>query len=369
MRASPRYNVFPSATDTSLGTLFNSHEVVVSLKPAQFPRHFMLSYVPVVVPDTFPALRILSAQTEQCGSVHSRSQASNCPRPTNLGKPVLIAVDTGGRLAPQKAGVDSMPFLFTNELSTARAFYFSFQGNTKRGVNIMPVLPANELTVDDSLVFSNVDAAGQTKVVVPVTDYPEFYRTLGRSFLITTTASISGTIRFGTRIKDVVPWDSTQVYWWRPKSPTLDSAIRSSNGKLLLTMPADTAVKEGYLIEKLNVRKKDTTTFPLAGGAKVFVYSDSGFQLRIDSTTFTPDTNLYGLSTLAYALRFPGRKPIKDTVSLFLPAGPDVGVFRTKSATERYGGPRIRHSPGYRLLQAQRGARGFRREILFRHPL
>ena len=103
---------------------------------------------------------------------------------TDLGKPVLIAVDTGDKLTPQKAGADSTPYLFTNELPTARAFYFSFQGNTPRGVTVMPDLPANQLAVDDSLAFSNVDAAGLTKVVVPATDYPEFYRTLRRNFRI-----------------------------------------------------------------------------------------------------------------------------------------------------------------------------------------
>ena len=331
---SPRYNVFPSFTtpkrDTSKGTLFEHNEVTVFFKPGEFPRTFELTRAPVAVPDTFgPALRILS---QDSGAVKFGPFEVTSIRLTTfskLGRPVLVAVDTANRLFPQAPGVDTTPFQFANGFATARSFFFAFQGNTKRGNNVIPELPANQLGPNDSLVFSRVIASGMTSVKDTVREYPEFYRSLNRSLRILTSASVTGTVLVGSR-GTVAPWDSGEVYWWGAQGSELHKPEKAANGNLQVRLPvADTIVVS--LVEKLNVRKKGITEFPLPRGGRVVVHSENGFQLRIDSLTFKPDTTKYGLATRAYGMRFPGRGPT-DTVTLYLPAGPDVALFKTKAA-------------------------------------
>ena len=112
------------------------------LKPAQFPRHFMLSHIPVAVPDSFqPTLRILSPES---GAMRFgpfqifEPQLSTVARLGNRNPCSSPSTPAGEADCPETRIRFGRPISSPMRSPRRVSFYFAFQGNTPRGENVVP---------------------------------------------------------------------------------------------------------------------------------------------------------------------------------------------------------------------------------------
>lgn len=322
----PAYNIFP--IDSVKDTTIEYNPARIQFKSALFPRQFLYTRLPVTIPADFR--KDLRIHTPTKGALYfGPFQVTNISLSTvnTQGPPVLIAVDTAYRFSPQRetGSYAASPFPFPNDSLSARYFYLSFRGNTPRGDSVLPEKSSSLLRAGDTLVFFNVDSAGYTVVrEEPRSGYPDSLRTLGRSLKVTTSATVAGSMVYGST-SQAAPLDTAHVYWWKPADNSLSKAKRTAQGIYHVTSPAS-ADFTAFLVEHLNVKRGVTTEFPLARNGQVIAKSVGGFQLRID-TTYRVDSLRYGQATRGHLLKFPGRADA-DSVILRLPGGQDMQAFK-----------------------------------------
>lgn len=346
-RRSQRYNVWPG--ETSFPFIFEFNPWRVWFRSASFPRQFSPARVTADLPaDLNTDLRVHAPKSGAMRFGSFQVDSVNISINANFGSPVLLASDASARFVPQRTGLSNglTDKVFPNDSLKARYYFLSFRGNTRRGTDIIPN-SSSSLGVNDTLAFSRVDSAGSTliKEMAPPSAYPDDLRYLMRNMDITTSASVSETMVFGSR-DSLGAYQADQVHWWDPKAGSLTKATRSPSGKYHARVPAS-QVFVAYLVEKLNVKRGGVTLFPLADGAQARVTSRDGFQLRIDSNRVT-DTLHYGSASRQYSFFWKGGGA-GDSLELRLPGGGESELLRLSGDT-LVSLPAIRDSAGYFLV-------------------
>lgn len=323
-RAEP-YNIFPG--DDSSDFMFEGNPGTVYFKPALFPRQFSPLRTPMTVPTGLDSIRIHSPiqGALRLGPFQVDSMVINMA--TAYGRAQLLSADSAYQFRPQSivSVYGARPHVFPNGFPEARYFFIAFKGNTPKGAQVVPDRTSS-LSGQDSLAYGAVDSAGYTELFVETLQgpYPDSLRGLDRIFSVRSSATVSGSMVFGST-DNVKPYWSNQVYWWRPKDTLLHLAPRLADGRYVTSAPAVRNFS-AYLVERLNVKRGKTSVFPLPGGGVVRATGVDGFQLRVDSL-YLPDSLRFGRSSHRFSLAFTGRQA-GDSVILRLPGGADTEVFR-----------------------------------------
>lgn len=325
-----RFNVLPGrnyaetvvGTDT-LGAFFRSVE---------FPRAFQLALgpAPVLLDSAFrlrePYAGRLSLGPFQITEIRHNAVASN-------GKPVLLALNTGGAFVPQEgqAKAQQAPSVFQNHLPTARVFVLVDSGNTPHGTSVTPTRASFES--NEGVTFAKVEEAGQT---IPKIIYdrvvPDSLRSLDRVFCFQTTAVVNTTITFKSAKKSV-PWtregDNGLWWWWKSKGLMARALPGAAPGDSLLygTFPYRTSdgVFSAYLVEKLSIHAGDGYKMPLGASAYLLSYSRAGYQAY--PKAYVPDSTRFDSLSAGYSFAWTGRGTADSLFFMLKRPSPSAEVY------------------------------------------
>ncbi|MEO6096930.1 MAG: hypothetical protein ABIW76_15140, partial [Fibrobacteria bacterium] len=252
------------------------------------------------------------------------------------GVPLLVANNAEGNPSLQNPPGTSnqTQTVFINRVPAARRFILTNVGNTPRGINVTMERISSAMGSADTVLFSKVDSAGQSNFqALGLLDPAAKVRDLDRVIAFHTTASISGTVTFGSTL-NIAPYRPDSLRWYFPAiGASATGAYRvavkgtgTNANRYLDTINFATAAKpdfRAHLVELLSV-PRGSSSLSIKDGS-IDASSVNGYQWTVDSLP-PPDEVRYGKSTNGYRFRWISRGNA-DIIKLNLKGSADLQAW------------------------------------------